>query len=50
MSKGSNRRPRLVSREELDFRWDYGTGRIPRMTEDAFKQKVKEIRKKSGKP
>lgn len=28
MSKGSRRRPRQISREEEELRWDYITGKI----------------------
>lgn len=41
MGKGSKRRPRLVSREEEDLRWDYAQGKIGPRT---FDKRLKEIR------
>jgi len=42
--KGDKRRPRLVSREEYDLRWDYGMGKISRRT---FEERLREIRRKN---
>jgi len=44
MGKGDKRRPCLVSKKEVAFRWDYGMGKYPNMTIDEFNQKIEEIR------
>ena len=44
MGKGCRRRPRLVSREEYEFRWDYGEGKYPDMNLIEFNKRVDEIR------
>lgn len=41
MGKGSWRRPRQVSREELDLRYEYGEGK---MSLNRFNRRLKEIR------
>jgi len=42
MSKGSRRRPRLVSREVEELRWQLAYGKISRATYD---RKIKDLRK-----
>jgi len=42
MSKGSKRRPRQISREEEELRWQLATGEINKKT---FDEKMKETRK-----
>lgn len=49
MGKGSKPRPTQISREELDLRWAFAQGKI-QISDEEFKQKVKEIRKRTGKP
>ena len=46
--KGDTPRPLSVSQEEYDFRWDYAFGLVPRMSDEAFKQKIEEIRRANG--
>ncbi len=43
MSKGSKRRPRLISREENDLRWQLALGAI---TMDVFTMKMRDIKTK----
>jgi hypothetical protein len=47
--KGDKRRPYLVSREELDLRWEYAKGGL-KLTEKQMKQKIEEIRKITRRP
>ncbi len=49
MGKGSKRRPMQVSREEYELRCGLAHGDI-KMPDEEFKQKIKEIRKRTGKP
>jgi len=43
MGKGSTPRPRQVSREELDLRWEYMGGKMSR---EKFEQRLAEIRER----
>ncbi len=47
--KGDSPRPRQISDEENDLRWGIIEGKI-KMTDEQFKKKIKEIRKRTGKP
>jgi hypothetical protein len=38
-----------VSQEEYDFRWDLAFGRVPPMSDEAFKHKIEEIRRGTSK-
>lgn len=49
MGKGDKRRPRQTSVEEFDLRWDYAEGKI-KISEKEFKKRIKEIRKRTGRP
>ena len=49
MGKGSRRRPRQTSREEADFRDDYGRGKI-KISLREFRKRIKIIRERTGKP
>lgn len=46
MSKGSQRRPRAVSREEYDLRYDFAHGYITRVFFDAQMKKLKQSQAK----
>lgn len=46
--KGDTPRPLSISREEYDFRWDYAFGQVPPMSDEAFKQKIEEIRREAN--
>ena len=47
MGKGSTPRPRQVSREELNLRWEYAEGK---MTLKQFNQRLMEIRERFPRP
>jgi hypothetical protein len=47
--KGDKRRPCSVSREELDFRYEYGKA-TEKMPLKEFNRKIKEIRERTGRP
>lgn len=49
MGKGDRHRKTLVSDEEYTLRWAYMRGEI-RMTKVEFKERVAEIRERTGKP
>lgn len=49
MGKGSKRRKMQISEEEYVLRWAYGRGEL-RITEEEFNKRIKEIRKRTGKP
>jgi len=49
MGKGSKRRPMQISEEEYVLRWAYGRDELW-ITEEEFQKRVKEIRKRTGKP
>jgi len=49
MGKGSRRRKALISEEEHVLRYAYARGEII-MSEEEFNKRVKEIRKRTGKP
>lgn len=49
MGKGSKRRLRQTSREEDNLRWVYAMGYIG-LTEAEMRKRIKEIRKRTGKP
>ena len=49
MGKGHKRRKTLISEEEHVLRWAYARGELG-ITEEEFSRRVKEIRKRTGKP
>jgi len=49
MGKGSKRRPRQISVEEDNFRWEYAQSEN-KMPLDEFNKRIAEIRKRTGKP
>ena len=50
MGKGSKPRPMQISQVEMDFRWDIAQGKYKHLTDEELKKKIKEIRKRTGKP
>jgi hypothetical protein len=50
MGKGSVQRPTLISEEERIIRWKYACGEYPDMTLIEFRDKIQEIRERTGLP
>ena len=50
MGKGSKRRPMEISIEEYNLRWAYAHGELKITDTVEFNKRVKEIRKRTGKP
>jgi len=49
MGKGSNRRPMLISQQEMDLRWAMYDGSI-RMSDKEFNKRIRKIRSRASLP
>ena len=49
MGKGDTPRPMQISQEEYNLRWDLAQGKI-KLSDEEFKKRIKEIRKRTRKP